>query len=52
MPGHWGSNKGPAASIYAAIMELGPQNYSKDGLWGPNSIVVVYVYIYIYIYVY
>ena len=24
-------------------MELGPQNHNGDGLFGPNSIIVVYV---------
>ena len=30
-------------SIYSTIMELGPKNHSGDGLWGPNSIMVVYM---------
>ena len=27
--------------IYNIIMELGPQNHDKDGLLGPNCIIVV-----------
>ena len=30
-------------SIYTPIMELGSQNHSRDGLLGPNSILVVYM---------
>ena len=33
----------PRGSIYATIMELGSQNHNKDGLLGPNSIMVVYM---------
>ena len=30
-------------SIHTTIMELRPQNHNKDGLLGPNSMIVVYV---------
>ena len=33
----------PRGSVYNTIMELGPQNHNKDGLLGPNSIMVVYM---------
>ena len=33
----------PRGSIYATIMELGPQNHNGDGLLGPNSRIVVYM---------
>ena len=33
----------PRGSIYTPIMELGSQNHSRDGLLGPNSIIVVYM---------
>ena len=33
----------PRGSIYTTIMELGPQNHTRDGFLGPNSIVVVYM---------
>ena len=36
------SEKSPRGSIYTPIMELG-QNHSRDGLLGPNSIIVVYM---------
>ena len=29
--------------IYAAILEVGPQNHSRDGLLEPGSIMVVYM---------
>ena len=29
-------------SIYTTIVEFGPENHNKDGLLGPNSIMVVY----------
>ena len=32
----------PRGSIYTTIMELGSQNHNRDGLLGPNSIIVVY----------
>ena len=32
---------GPSGSMYATMMELGPQNLSRDGLSVPNSIMVV-----------
>ena len=39
----------PRGSINTPIMEFGSQNHDgRDGLSGPNSIMVVYVYIYIY----
>ena len=31
----------PRGSVYTPIMELGSQNHRRDGLLGPNSIVVV-----------
>ena len=31
----------PRGSIDTTIMELGPQNHSRDGLMGPNSIMVL-----------
>ena len=33
----------PRGSIYTPIMESGSQNHSRDGLLGPNSIIVVYM---------
>ena len=33
----------PRGSINTPIMELGSQNHSRDGLLGPNSIMVVYM---------
>ena len=33
----------PRGSIYTAIMELGHQNHTGDGLLGLNSILVVYM---------
>ena len=33
----------PRGSIYTPIMELGSQNHSRDGLLGPNSIIVAYM---------
>ena len=33
----------PRGSIYTTIMELSSQNHIKDGLLGPNSIMVVYM---------
>ena len=33
----------PRGSIYTTIMELGAQNYNRDGLLGPNSIMVVFM---------
>ena len=33
----------PRGSIHTTIMELGSQNHNKDGLLGPNSIMVVYM---------
>ena len=33
----------PGGSIYTTIMEFDPQNHSKDGLLGPNSIMLVYM---------
>ena len=35
--------KFPRGSRYTTIMELGPQNQNRDGLLGPNSIMVVYM---------
>ena len=35
------------ASIHTTIVELGLQNHTGDGLFGPNSIMVICVYIYI-----
>ena len=32
----------PRRSIHTTIMEVGPQNQHKNGLLGPNSIMVVY----------
>ena len=32
----------PRGSIYTTIMELGPCNHKKDGLLGPNPIMVLY----------
>ena len=29
--------------MYTTMMELGPPNHNKNGLLGPNSIMVVYV---------
>ena len=28
-------------SIYTTVVELGPRNHNKDGLLGPDSIIVV-----------
>ena len=33
----------PKGSRYSTIMELGPQSLNKDGLLGPNPIMVVYM---------
>ena len=33
----------PRGSIFTTIIELAPQNHNKDGLSGPNSIIVVYI---------
>ena len=33
----------PRGSMYTTIMELSPQNQNRDGLSGPNSIMVVYM---------
>ena len=33
----------PRGFIYTTIMELGPQNHNREGLSGPNSIIVVYM---------
>ena len=32
----------PRGSIHTTIRELGPQNHNGDGLFGPNSMIVVY----------
>ena len=33
----------PRGSIYTTIMELDPQSHDRNGLLGPNSILVVYM---------
>ena len=33
----------PRGSMYTSIVEFGPQNHNRDGLLGPNSIMVVYM---------
>ena len=33
----------PRGSIYTPVLELGPQHHNRDGLVGPNSILVVYM---------
>ena len=35
--------RNPRGSIYTTIMELGSKSHNKDGLLGPNSIMVVYM---------
>ena len=37
------NNHIPRGSMYTAIVELGPQNHNMDGLFGPNSIIVMYM---------
>ena len=39
----FGGVKVPGGYIHTTIMELGPQNRKKDGLLGPNSIIVVHI---------
>ena len=33
----------PRGSIHTTIMGLGPQSHNRDGLLGPNSIMVGYM---------
>ena len=37
-------NVSPRGSICTTIMESGPQNHNRDGLLGPNSIMVAYIW--------
>ena len=43
MKTHLKPSNTPGGSIYTRVMEPGPQNHNKDGVLGPNSIIVVYM---------